>query len=259
MDRRLFLASLGAVTLTPAMTFSQKADAVENQMMVELDRVVAKSRLCRYGEDSSFPMLGEGQHFLQGADPRLPAMPKRPTLIDFFNYRFAPATHLLQSAKVAMQAGMDEETILACLLHDISVIGFVGTDHGWWGAQLVEPYVSERVSWSIRYHQALRFYPDPAMGYEYPVAYYKYFGKDYQPEPYVEAAYLEARNHKWYETSRQICINDFYAFDPDMTATITEFTDIIGRHFRQPAAGLGFDGSPVAHMWRTMIYPNNFL
>ena len=22
---------------------------------------------------------------------------------------------------------------------------------------------------------------------------------------------------------------------------------------------VGFDGSPVAHMWRTMIWPNNFL
>ena len=38
-----------------------------------------------------------------------------------------------------------------------------------------------------------------------------------------------------------------------------EFEDIVGRHFRQPEAGLGFDGSPVAHMWRTMIWPNNFL
>ncbi len=35
--------------------------------------------------------------------------------------------------------------------------------------------------------------------------------------------------------------------------------DVIGRNFRQPAEGLGFDGSPVAHMWRTMIWPNNFL
>jgi hypothetical protein len=26
-----------------------------------------------------------------------------------------------------------------------------------------------------------------------------------------------------------------------------------------PSEGLGFDGSPVAHMWRTMIWPNNFL
>ena len=38
-----------------------------------------------------------------------------------------------------------------------------------------------------------------------------------------------------------------------------EFEDVVGRNFRQPPEGLGFDGSPVAHMWRTMIWPNNFL
>jgi hypothetical protein len=46
---------------------------------------------------------------------------------------------------------------------------------------------------------------------------------------------------------------------PAMKVSVREFTDIIGRHFRQPAEGLGFDGSPVAHMWRTLIYPNSFL
>ena len=45
-------------------------------------------------------------------------------------------------------------------------------DHGWWGAQMFEPYVPEKVSLAIRYHQALRFYPDPANGYEYPELYY---------------------------------------------------------------------------------------
>ena len=43
------------------------------------------------------------------------------------------------------------------------------------------------------------------------------------------------------------------AIDPEI------FTDIIGRHFREPREGLGFDGSTSAHMWRTMIWPNNFL
>jgi hypothetical protein len=37
------------------------------------------------------------------------------------------------------------------------------------------------------------------------------------------------------------------------------FEDIIGRHFRQPAEGLGLDTSATAHMWRTLIWPNNFL
>jgi hypothetical protein len=40
---------------------------------------------------------------------------------------------------------------------------------------------------------------------------------------------------------------------------VEDFTDIIGRNFRQPKEGLGFDGSPVAHMWRSIIWPNNFL
>jgi hypothetical protein len=60
-------------------------------------------------------------------------------------------------------------------------------------------------------------------------------------------------------TSRLVTINDIYSFDPNVTAEFDDFTDIVGRNFRQPAEGLGFDGSPVAHMWRTMIWPNNFL
>ena len=31
--------------------------------------------------------------------------------------------------------------MLACLLHDIGVAGFIRCDHGYWGAQLIEPYV----------------------------------------------------------------------------------------------------------------------
>ena len=54
-------------------------------------------------------------------------------------------------------------------------------------------------------------------------------------------------------------INDVYAFDPDKNPSLDLFVDIIGRHFKQPKEGLGFDGSPVAHMWRTMIWPNNRL
>ena len=42
-------------------------------------------------------------------------------------------------------------------------------------------------------------------------------------------------------------------------STEEEFTDIIGRNFRQPKEGLGFDNSPVAHMWRAMIRPAKYL
>ena len=60
-------------------------------------------------------------------------------------------------------------------------------------------------------------------------------------------------------TSRLITMYDIYAFEPGRAGRSEQFEDIIGRNFRQPKEGLGFDGSPVAHMWRTMIWPNNFL
>ncbi len=85
------------------------------------------------------------------------------------------------------------------------------------------------------------------------------FGADYEIEPYIEHAYKEARKHKWYKTSRLITINDLYSFDRSLTVEVDDFVDIMGRNFKQPKEGLGFDGSPVAHMWRTLIWPNNRL
>ena len=179
-----------------------------------------------------------------GDDPRLPAMPEKPTLMDFFKYRFGPAAHLLQSARHAVKAGLPEKMVLACLLHDISTIGFIRGDHGYWGAQLVEPYVDEEVTWAIRAHQVLRFYPDESVGYEYPQSYIKTFGADYRPDPYVEEDYQRMRNHKWYMSGRMITVHDIYSFDPDVMVELEEFTDVIGRNFRQPEQGLGLRQQP---------------
>ena len=192
-------------------------------------------------------------------DRRLPEMPGKPALTDFFRYRLAPASHLLQSAALARKNGLDEKIVLACLLHDISILGFIRSDHGYWGAQLVEPYVDPEVAWAIRYHQALRFYPDESVGYAYPEQYRRLFGEDYRPEPHIDAAYRYARNHKWYMSARLITVNDLYAFDPDTTVDLDEFSDIVGRHFRQPNEGLGFDDSPASHMWRTINWPTRYL
>jgi hypothetical protein len=115
------------------------------------------------------------------------------------------------------------------------------------------------VAFAIRYHQVLRFYPDESVGYKYPESYVRLFGADYRPEPYLDRAYHYARNHKWYMTARLLTVNDLYSFDPNLQVEIEEFTDIIGRHFRQPEEGLGFDNSPSSHMWRTINWPTRYL
>jgi hypothetical protein len=242
---------------------SERADALEMRLSDELDALAVKSNVFTSGENDPTqyrtPPAGARQRFLMGSDPRLPKMPARPTLLDFFRYRFGPAAHVLQSATHALEAGQPEKIVLACLLHDISVIGFIRADHGYWGAQLVEPYVDEEVSWAIRYHQALRFYADEAAGYRYPETYVRFFGDAYEPEPHIAAAYAYARNHRWYLTSRMITVNDIYSFDPHAVVRLETFTDIVARNFRQPEEGLGFDASPSAHMWRTINQPTRFL
>ena len=245
------------------MTTLQRAEAAEHAASQALDRVVVKSVIYTSGDrDPRQPAHrppDQGKLYMMGHDPRLPRMPDQPTLFDFFNYRFGPAAHLLQSARLARKNGVSEKIVLACLLHDIGITGFIRSDHGYWGAQLVEPYVDEEVSWAIRHHQALRFYADESVGYKYPEMYVRLFGPDYTPEPYIEQAYRQARAHKWYMSARLICVNDLYSFDPTVQVQLEEFTDIVGRNFRQPKEGLGFDASPVAHMWRTMIYPTKYL
>jgi hypothetical protein len=198
---------------------------------------------------------------MMGDNPDLPKMPERPTLADFFRLRIfrKDVRHMLQSARVARLNGMDEKVIMAALVHDIAVGGLIRADHGYWGAQLVRPYVDEEVAWAIEKHEALRFFPDESVGYTYPETYIMIFGPDYQVPEYIRREHEEARKHRWYLTSRLLTVNDIYSFDPNVQVDIDDFEDIIGRNFRQPKEGLGFDGSPVAHMWRTMIWPNNFL
>ena len=256
-DRRAFLATLGTAAAISAMPSEALADALEHHMIASLDaETTANGPKVRLGTGLLFggPLPdGKADAELKKLEP----MPEKPTLVDFFKYRFAPATakHVLQSATDAMKKGEKEELILACLLHDV-VLNLIKVDHGWWGAQMMEPYVSEKISWGIRYHQALRFYPDPSVGYEYPEQYNQIFGKDYVPPPYVKQAYEYARNHKSYMDARMITVHDLYAFDPAMKVSIDPFIDIIGRHFKQPKEGLGYDNSPVAHMWRTLIFPD---
>ena len=247
-------------------TMSERADALEERMMHELEHIVTKSVLVNL-TDGKVAMEGgnellarnPGKVMLMGPDPRLPPMPETPTLVDYFRCRFASTSHLLQSATHALKGGQSEKVVLACLLHDIAVVSFIRCDHGYWGAQMIEPYVDEEVAWAIKMHQVLRFFPDESVGYGYPDMYLKLFGSDYRPEPYIVADYERARNHKWYMTARLITMNDIYSFDTSAKVDLDDFVDIIGRNFRQPKEGLGFDNSPSAHMWRTIMWPTRFL
>jgi len=254
---------IAVAKVTPGMSHDEKDELLETAMMDVLDRNVATPWFADVATFAKGGAPAVPGRFLMHDEPRLPQMPEKPTLMDYLKKRVLlnkrGGSHLLQSAKLAQKNGLPEKLVLACLLHDIAVVCHIRTDHGYYGAQMIEPYVDEETAWAIRYHQALRFFPDPSVGYEYPELYTRVFGEDYEPPAYVKKAYDDARNHKWYMSARLVTLNDLYSFDPNAKVDVEDFTDIIGRNFRQPEDGLGFDDSPSSHMWRSLIWPNNFL
>jgi hypothetical protein len=231
IDRKAFLESLGDADAIKKIDSEARADALERRMLAELNTAIAsrqngglqesnKTKSSQF-ESGKYPTAAEveaqietrmyrsGAGFLMvprtGANvKRLAPMPANPTLLDFFKIRFMDtANHVLQSATLAMKNGMSEEIILACLLHDV-VQELIRTDHGWWGAQLFEPYVPKKVTFAICYHQALRYYADPSVGYEYPDLYRQLFGVDYVPPAYIDETYRMVRKHRWYMEPRMV-------------------------------------------------------
>jgi hypothetical protein len=101
-------------TTARPMSLSERADELEHKMTMELERLHTKSALFFMGDgkvafESSLELQKKnpGKYLNMGDDPRLPKLPEKPTLVDFFKHRMVPNNHLLQSATHALKAGMN--------------------------------------------------------------------------------------------------------------------------------------------------------
>ncbi len=140
--------------------------------MCEIDHLIMPQPIATTGtgipnaEAELLAKLKPGNVFMMGDNPALPKMPERPTLVDFIEKRGSDITvrHLLSSATRAANDGQADKVVLACLLHDISNLCFIRSDHGYWGAQMIRPYVDEEIAWAVEKHQALRYFADESVG-----------------------------------------------------------------------------------------------
>ena len=232
----------------------ERAEQAEMQQLAAQAPTVAPSAEAAAPEAPKAPPIS---YACTAQEEPLVALPENAKLVDVMKHRMSPVIlrHLLLTASRAKQLGRSEVEVMACLVHDLG-LALLRPDHGHWGSQLIEPYVSKKVAWAVKYHQSLRFFPDEAVGYEYPKLYIKLFGADYRVPDWVEAEYKYARRHRWYMAARSITLADNYSWDSTEKVELDDFVDIIGRHFKQPKQGLGYDGSPVAHMWRTLLAPS---
>jgi len=102
IDRRAFLSTLGGAVAIETMSYDALADALEHHMADQLDQAVSPQPNQQAEVQERPYRRGTGDLFLpqrSGSDRRslkkLEPMPLKPTLLDFFKLRFAPASHVL--------------------------------------------------------------------------------------------------------------------------------------------------------------------
>jgi hypothetical protein len=107
IDRRAFFAGLGGVAVVAAMADEAKAEALEHHMMLQLSvanqAAAGAEKFPTAAEveaqiETRPSRRGTGNLFVARAGnvKKLPPLPERPTLVDFYKLRFmATSTHCL--------------------------------------------------------------------------------------------------------------------------------------------------------------------
>ena len=123
---------------------------------------------------------------MKGADPVSDAV----GMIDTY-------AHSLQAATRAFRDGADEETVVACLLHDIFDLD-AHHNHDALAAEFLRPYISPTMYWILQHHGTFQQF---------------YMRADPSGNPDAREAF---RNHPNFEATVQFCERwDQISFDPD--------------------------------------------
>jgi len=158
----------------------------------------------------------KAEHLADGLMDALRSM-KGPT----FGYRIDRYRHSLQSATRALRNGEGDEMVVAALLHDVAD-PIAPENHSAVAAEILKPYVEERIHWIVRHHGLFQGY-----------YYFHHLGGD-------RNARDRFREHEWFDDCSAFCAEyDQNCFDPDYgELPLEDFAplvhEVFGRETRLP-------------------------
>ena len=129
-------------------------------------------------------------------------------------YQITRLEHSLQTATRALNDKVDDEMIVAALLHDIGD-ELAPLNHSEYAAAVLKPYVSEKIHWIVEKHGEFQMY------------YYAHHlnGNKNQRE--------KNKGHKYYQDTVNFCENwDQKSFDPNFKSlTLKDFEPYVKKIF----------------------------
>mgnify|MGYP001962392521 CR=1 FL=1 len=135
-----------------------------------------------------------------------------------FGYQIDRYRHSLQSATRALKNGESDEMIVAALFHDVAD-PIAPTNHSAVAAEILKPYVDERIFWIIRHHGVFQGY-----------YYFHHLGGDRDVREIF-------REHEWFDDCAFFCHEyDQNCFDPGYDEMpLEEFAPLVNDIFSRPS------------------------
>jgi hypothetical protein len=161
---------------------------------------------------------------------------------------FHQGHHALQSAEWALEHDCDDEVVTAAFLHDYGKL-INRRKHSWFSAEMMRPYVSERVYFMIQVHFDIgHLLMDREPWFSAPC---------FAPEANrldLEERLQWIRNHEWFKGAALVCKAEIEARTPKRCPdVIGDLRKVLGRTFKLPRQGLGYDHSSAAELWKVAI------
>ena len=141
-----------------------------------------------------------------------------------FGYQIDRYRHSLQSATRALKNNESDEMIVAALLHDVGD-PIAPANHSAVAAEILKPYVDDRIFWIIRHHGVFQGY-----------YYFHHLGGDRDARDIF-------REHEWFDDCAYFCHEyDQNCFDPNYPEMpLEEFTPLVYEVFNRPSRFEGFE------------------
>ena len=262
-DRRAFLRFLGGGTAL-AVAGRASADSAPKQPPATatpapepITTAPASAWIWRYAVDPKAPRLKPPIDLFDIVDNRLgyphPEIydAKKGMLVG--RVEINQQHHAYQAALHAMNNDWSEDVITAAFLHDLGkTVSY--EKHCWFSAEMIKPYVSEKIYWITKVHFDIGYAMYPDLN-KVPKKWRFLFTDNINDRIGLDPSVF--KKNPWYLDGTRVREADDAGRTANKNPTniVPELKKILSRTFKQPKQGLGYDGAYSDELWKMIIEP----